>query len=209
MQAVARPGDAAPSGGTYAGFGASPELNAAGHVAFLAAAITGGSSPQGIFVGTPGSLQAVVLQGSAAPAGNGATFGNINGTFALNANDLVAFTSTLTGTGVTTGVNDLGLYVGSPGTLFEIVRTGDQIDEGNGSGFHTVSGISFNGGSGGEDGRGRAITDSGLLVFELSFTDGTSGIFTSQITAVPEPSALAMTGAALVGVWFRRRSFIS
>ena len=100
----------------------------------------------------------------------------------------MAFIGNLTGTGVTSA-NNQGLYAGLPGGVVEIVRTGDMIDEGNGSGLHTVSGIMLASGSGGGDGQGLALSDSGNIVYGLTFTDGTSGVFTSAIP-VPEPGTL-------------------
>ncbi len=88
-------------------------------------------------------------------------------------NDLaeVVFVANLTGTGVVPG-NNQGLYAGSPGGVVEIVRKGDAIDFGNGSGLHTVSSILPS---------GATLSNSAELVYRLSFTDGTSGIFTSII----------------------------
>src|SRR5262249_51206211 len=67
IQAVALQRTPAPAGGNYSFLGV-PSLNNAGQVAF-ASFLTGGPSTQGIFAGTVGSIQAVALQGAAAPAG--------------------------------------------------------------------------------------------------------------------------------------------
>jgi hypothetical protein len=203
MQAVALQGNAAPVGGNYSDFGsATPALNHFGQLAFYAN-LTGGSSTNGIFVGTPGAINADALQGLLAPAGNGATFSGFGNSFGFNGLDQVAFLGNLTGTGVTSA-NNQGLYVASPGGLVEVTRKGDMIDEGNGSGLHTVSTILFFG-SGGEGGLPITLSDSGELDYRLTFTDGTSGIFTSTIP-VPEPSSTLLTLAGLLAaVRFRKR----
>ena len=46
----------------------------------------------------------------------------------------------------------------------------------------------------GLDGRRWSSNDDGLIDYRLTFTDGSSGIFTSQ---VPEPSALAVASVLL------------
>jgi hypothetical protein len=190
LQAAALLGTAAPAGGNYSNFIGVPAFNNLGQIAF-SASLSGGSSTSGIFMGAPGAIQAVALQGLPAPAGNGATFSgfNINNAIGLNALGQVAFLGNLTGTGVT-GANDLALYVASPGGVVEVVRTGDMIDAGNGSGPHAVRGIHFlsSGGS---------FSDSGELVYTLIFTDGTSGIFESTIP-VPEPLSVLLAAAGLL-----------
>jgi hypothetical protein len=207
VQTVALAGTAAPAGGNYSDFGGfGAFVNHSGQVAFYAH-LTGGSSTSGIFVGAPGAVQATALQGLLAPSGNGATFNDFLD-LAVNASGQVVFIGLLTGAGVTAGVNDRGLYAGHPGSLVQIVRLGDLIDEGNGSGLHTVSTIGTFSGSGVEDGRNRIFNDSGELVYQLSFTDGTSGIFTS-IIPVPEPSSLLLVAAGVgIGVGMRRRRFL-
>ena len=42
------------------------------------------------------------------------------------------------------------------------------------------------------------INDTGLLVYQLTFTDGSSGIFTSLISTVPEPSTLFLLAIGAV-----------
>jgi hypothetical protein len=204
LQTAALRGAASPAGGIYFSLG-EPVINHFGKVSFWAN-MTGGSSTSGIFVGAPGAINAVVLQGQLAPAGNGATFSDFNPAppGGLNALGQVVFSGTLTGTGVTSA-NNQGLYVASPGGgVVKVVRTGDMIDVGNGSGLHTVSGFSFNI-SGGEDGRPNSLSDTGVLVYSLTFTDGTQGVFTSFIP-VPEPSsALFFVAGLLVANRFRKR----
>jgi hypothetical protein len=194
LTTVAISGSAAPAGGNYSvsGFG-NLELNAAGKVAFTAS-LTGGSSTRGLFVGTPGqTLQTIALHGSTAPNAGGATYSAI-GNPALNASGQVAFTSSLTGTGVNFS-NNFGLYAGSPGNVVQIVRTGDTVDIDPTAGVNNqiVTGISFytstgliTVGSGGEDGRAVSFNDSGVLVYRLTF-GSESGIFTSYIAPVSTP----------------------
>jgi hypothetical protein len=200
LQAAALQGGTAPGGGTFSGFG-QPLINAPGHVAFLATT-TNASSPRGIFAGAPGSLRAAALQNLLAPDGNGATFSGFNW-FALDSSDDVVFLANLAGAGVTSA-NNLGLYLSLPGGSAEVIRTGDIVN--TGSGLHTVSGIGVatgasgqdglsSNGSGGQDGQAMSFNDAGTLVFKLSFTDGTSGIFST--TSVPEPSSAFLTVAGL------------
>ncbi|CAN5187007.1 hypothetical protein BH11PLA2_BH11PLA2_50410 [soil metagenome] len=203
VAAIALQGTASPAGGNYSSFQTPPVLNASGQVAFFAS-MTGGTSTGGIFAGTPGAVAAIALVGTAAPAGGNYLSFN---PFTSNASGQVAFTATLNGTGVTTA-NDNGLYVGTAGSLVNIVREGDIIDVDPSSGVdnRTISAISFTTGSGGQDGLGMSLNDSGQVVYRLTFTDGSSGIFTSQVTPVPEPSlVLGVAGLSLLAGRGRKR----
>jgi hypothetical protein len=204
LSTVALQGTPAPVGGNYSGI-ISPVLNESGQVAF-AAGLTGGSATSGLFTGLPGSLSAVALQGTPAPAGS-----NYNSllNFALNGAGQVAFTANLTGTGVTTA-NDLGLYAGFVGNIVKVVREGDiiDVDPGAGTDLRTVAddGIAFVTVSGGQDGRNIFFADNGALVYRLAFTDGSSGVFTS-VVPVPEPGCvLAFAGLAAIVGWRLRRA---
>ncbi|HEX4588890.1 MAG TPA: choice-of-anchor tandem repeat NxxGxxAF-containing protein, partial [Gemmataceae bacterium] len=108
LQAAALAGSPAPAGGNFGQFDRSPVLNASGQLAFWAG-LSGGSSTEGIFAGVPGSVQAVALQGTAAPAGG--TFSTFDGGPYLNAGQ-VAFYASLTG-GLSTG----GIFAGPPGSV--------------------------------------------------------------------------------------------
>ncbi len=107
IQAVALQGTPAPGGGLYS-FVGFPVINNAGQVAY-SSALTGGTSNSGIFIGVPGSVQAIALQGNSAPAG-----GNYS-SFALpvlNGAGQVAFSANLIGGSATSGI-----FVGAPGAL--------------------------------------------------------------------------------------------
>jgi hypothetical protein len=187
LQTIASQGSDAPSpAGSYSNLG-NPVINASGQVAFFST-LTSPSS-HGIFVGTPGSVQALALQNTPAPSGG--TFSSIDEySLILNASGQVAFVGTTT---------VRGLYVGVPGALVRVVAEGDMIDldPGPGSDLRQVAtnGLGFNSLHTGRSGWGRSFTDSGILVYRLTFTDGTSGVFTSQITPVPEPGACLAAAA--------------
>src|SRR5262245_22525815 len=210
LQTVALQGAPAPAGGNYDTFAFDPALNGAGRVVFRAT-LVGGSSASGLFVGAPGSVQSAALSGTPAPGG-----GNFNNFFPSQINGFgqVAFAATLAGAGVDM-TNDVGLYAGSVGALSKVVRKGDAIDVDPGPGvdMRTVSAIGFRGEfntvSGGQDGRGVAFTNNALLTYTLVFTDGTSGVFVSSVTPVPEPATAGLLAwavtAALPALWSRRR----
>ncbi len=209
VQAVAVSGTPAPAGGDYINFG-NPVLNGTGQLAFRAD-LTGGTSPAGIFAGTPGAIQAVALQGTAAPAGG--NYDIFNQPPSVNGAGHVAFTATLTGAGVT-AANNYALYVGSAGGVVKVVRSGDQVDVDPGIGIdlRTVrdSGIDFGDNtlqSGGQDGRSIAFSDNGFLVYTLRFTDNSSGVFVSQFAPVPEPATVGLSAAVGLAVagWLGRR----
>jgi hypothetical protein len=193
LQSIARNNTAAPAGGNFLGFN-SAVLNGSGQVAFRAN-LTSSTSNEGLFIGTAGSVQTVALVGTLAPAG-----GRFDGFFdspVLNGSGQVAFRSALTG-----GTSTQGLFAGTPGSLQAIVLQGQVID------CRTVNAITFASGSGGQDGQGVSFNDSGLLVYGLSFTDGASGIYTTQLAPVPEPTTVlgvSVAGLALAGLVRRRR----
>lgn len=216
LQTVALQGTPAPAGGNYTAFFSPPVLNGAGMVAFEAD-LTGGTATSGIFIGTPGSMQSVALQGMAAPGGGlFSTFGFPPQHVSPQLNGLgqVAFFATLTGPGITTS-NNQGIYAGLPGSLVKVIQLGDQIDvdPGPGTDLRTVSAIGFRGNgngfpSGGQDGRGIELTDNGLICYTLAFTDGSSGVFFSSLNPVPEPTSIALLVVLTLGylTWLCRRS---
>ncbi len=197
IQTAALLGNAAPSGGNYSTFSGTV-LNGSGQMAFIAN-LTGGSSSEGLFVGTLGSFQAAALKGSVAPAGGNYTSFSSNPV--LNGTGQVAFTANLAG-----GLSTQGLFAGSVGRLVKVVLVGDVVNVASGGGFdeRLVSSISFLAGSGGQDGKGMPFNSSGLLCYELFFSDGSSGIFTSQIAPVPEPT-LPLLMVGLSGLLVYRR----
>ncbi len=198
VQAIAVQGNPAPAGGNYGSLLNTPVLNDLGQIAFNAN-LTGGSATSGLFFGLPGALQAVALQGDPTPAGG--TYLSI-GFPVLNAVGQLAFTSSLTGAGVTTA-NDAALFGFSGGAVFPLLREGDALDVDPGApvDLRTVSSFSFPTGAGGEDGRPSPFNDAGLFVYRVGFTDGTTAILTS---AIPEPSTLALGLLASLGLLARR-----
>jgi hypothetical protein len=69
--------------------------------------------------------------------------------------------------------------------------------------MRTINSIGFGTESGGQDGLRLRLSDTGFLTYELTFTDGSSGIFRTAIVPVPEPTGLlsfaAAAGAFIVG----------
>jgi hypothetical protein len=154
-------------------------------------------------------MSTVAFQHAAAPNCGGANFSAFTGTTipTINGSGMMAYLATLncgTGSPLVTASNNQGLFAGAPGNLVLVVRKGDVIDVDPTAGVDnlTVSSINFLSGSGGEDGKGMSFNDSALLVYSLTFGDGSSGIFTSMVP-VPEPNLLI--GAAALGLLALRR----
>jgi hypothetical protein len=192
---VARDEDAAP--GTGAVFNISPpilSLNSAGQTAFstsLAGAGVTTSNDSGIWSEGSGALTLVAREGSPAPGtGAGVNFGNFKDLAspinpAFNSAGQTAFFATLTGTGVTS-LNNQGIWAEDPlHNLRLIAREGDLLEISPDL-FRTVGSLDFVGGSGNETGRASSgFNDLGQVAFYAEFTDGSSGIFVSDVSSVP------------------------
>ncbi|MFO0830580.1 MAG: choice-of-anchor tandem repeat NxxGxxAF-containing protein [Phycisphaerales bacterium] len=132
------------------------------------------------------------------------------GDFAVNALGQVAFFSQLAGS-VSTTTTSSGLFAYDQyGTTHLIAQTGAPFEVAPGD-IRTVaaasattfgSGMSYALASGGQDGRASGLSDSGLFTYALRFTDGSSGVF---ITQIPSPGAAALLGLGGLLAARRRR----
>lgn len=114
-------------------------------------------------------------------------------------------TGELTGPGVDS-TNNRGIWATHQGSIFKILRIGDQFDVDPTAAveLRTISTYSLEqiGNSNGEDGEGFIFNSNSMMTFGLTFTDGSSGIFTA---VVPEPSFLILTiTGASAGLFFAR-----
>ena len=199
----------------------NPVLNASGRTAFrahLSGPGVGSTNASGIYSGQSGDLARIARMGDQAPnAESGVVFGhsdNLENHFeepVLNASGQVAFEAPLTGPGVS-DFNDKGIYATDiDGKLVEVIRERQQIDVNMDpliDDFRTVRGVSLcNEFGSGEDGRRSGFNDLGQLAFLVSFTDGSEGVFLSNIVAVPEPTSLVLlvlAGIPSLGLCRRR-----
>jgi hypothetical protein len=189
VQPVALVGGVAPGTGgeTYGGV-TNVTINGAGQVAFTASSLTGGSATSGLFLGAPGSVQAVALTGGTAP--DGETYTSFGSTLLSNDIGDVAFLVNVSGGGTEE------LVAGTPGSLTELVKEGDIVDG------MTVNGFGLLTGSGGQDGKGIDFNDTDEVAYRLTFTNGSSGVFESM---VPEPASLGLFALSAIPLLRRRR----
>jgi len=206
LELVARAGDQAPdtlSGVNFQAF-SSPVLNSAGNTAFHAD-LTGSSVDQtnneGIWSERSGSLTLVARKGQQAlgtPVGvtYGGAVGFLSRSFGkivLNSADQIAYSGSVIGNGIN-NTNDEGIWaVDRVGTLHLIAREGDLLEVSPGD-SRTISSLSF-----GE------FNDLGQLAFWAKFTNGTSGIFVSNLATLPEPNTLLLVATASVALALSRR----
>ncbi|NOZ41069.1 MAG: hypothetical protein GXP24_12715 [Planctomycetes bacterium] len=194
---VTRTGDQAPGTNTGVNFRFlnSPVINGSGQAAFRASLTGVGSgslSKSGIFKENPdGILVKVARDGDIAPGTNaGITFGGraAFGDPVLNSKGQTAFMGFLNG--------GRGIFAeDAKGMLQLIARTGQLLDVSDDPltpDFRTVNDLKFFTGSGNEDGRRSGFNNLGQLAFFASFTDGSSGIFLSNLVAIPEPATVIM-----------------
>ena len=185
----------------------SVSVNSAGRTAF-SASLYGGTSASGLFVGTPTSVTAVALAGTTSPDGD--TYSAFGSSELQNGMGQVAFVAIETGPTIVANSNDRALYGGTPGNLQTIVADGQTLDLGPSTGgneFRTIAGgpssISLIQFAGGQDGKGMSFDDNGDLAYKLTFTDGSIGIFESNVNSVPEPASLGLLAAG-AGLLIRR-----
>jgi len=126
---IVRAGQSAPDGnGTFSSVFSSfsPSLNNLGQVVFFAGlAGTSDGSGSGIFLGSGGSLTQIARRGQAAPDGDGwfSDFHNPS----LNDLGQVAFRGSLSGS------SNVGVFLGSGGSLTQIARRNQAAPDGNGT----------------------------------------------------------------------------
>jgi hypothetical protein len=200
---IARTGDHAPGTLDSVNFGTlgdtAPLFNSSGKIAFVAGLIGSGidrTNGAGIWSDEQGTLRPVVRLGDSAPGGNGKVFGNFDDLM-LNAAGQVAFRGFLTDPGqiydcCSGVVTTKGLWAEDKlGNLHLIVREGGQIEVAPGD-MRTVESfwyaqdrdVLING-----DGDSNSFNGRGQFAFVAYFTDGTGGVFVSDVAAVPEPAS--------------------
>ena len=191
---IGREGDAA--AGTPADFDLLNRLvlNSEGKMAFLGRLVgegVHGSNNHAIWSEGGGSLDLLARQGSLAPGTNG----NFISFQSLVFNDAgqAGFLAKLRGSDLSFKKNS-GIWAqDKSGNLRLIVQKGDLIDveEGPGTDFRAIQTLLLAESGVTEDGKS-GFNNRGQLAFRAVFTDGTSGIFVSNLVAVPEPSSLVL-----------------
>jgi hypothetical protein len=89
------------------------------------------------------------------------------------------------------------------GALKLIVATGMDLEVLPGD-VRTIESLVFYGKGNNESGYRSSFNDRGQLAFYAAFTDGSSGIFVSNLVAIPEPRALTLATSMAVGLLLRR-----
>ncbi len=191
---VAREGNTAPgTSDNFTGL-AFPVLNNAGQTAFTARLNSSSVTSTGIWSEGGGSgLALVAREGNTAPgtSDNFASFGNDVGSVLNNAGQ-TAFLGFLNNSSSAT---DHGIWAeDSLGVLTLIARKGDllDVDDGPGTDFRTIKFLDFSTNTGNVDDWASGFNDLGELAFLASFTDGTQGVFISDLVAIPEPTSLVL-----------------
>lgn len=182
-------------------------MNASGSLAMVVKLRDGGTTvanDTAIYTG-PTLNTLVAREGAAVPGIAGVNFGLFNDGApiapCINDDGSVLFKASLAGVGVSSS-NDSALFGFVPNVgFFTLIREGEQIDVNGMGDLRTVSQIDVRLGSGGEDGRGSALDDFGRVVFSARFTDGSAGVFVTQI---PGPSAAGAFALALSAGVVRR-----
>lgn len=190
---------------TFNSFGL-PVLNERGQSAFFAT-LSGGdvssSNDRGIWSEGGGSLQLVARTGSQAqglPAS--VLYNSFNSAIVLNNLGQTAFFATLAGPGID-GTNDRGVWATDVGGVPQLIaRRGDVLEFAPGD-FRIIGNVSFVADSGNSDGRPSGFNNRGQMALLVRFTDGSSGIFVSNLVAVPEPASSALMAFAMAFVLLR------
>jgi len=206
---VATEGDIAPgTSTTFRELVFPVSMNHRGDVAFNAGLNADSSSGRGNWAERDGVLSLVARSGDTAPdlPPNLNLFLNVLG-MVHNAAGQVAFQANIIPEGETRTIG-VGIWAQDRnGDLRLIARIGGQIDVDDGPGvdLRTIQDLpfqTFDGGSsnmtGNEDGRMSGFNDRGEVVFRASFTDGSQGVFVSNVVAIPEPSSVMLLMSLLV-----------
>ncbi|QDS99742.1 DUF7453 family protein [Adhaeretor mobilis] len=186
------------------GFGEEgPSFNDVDQTAFIAS-LTGtdpvsGFANQGIFRGeSDGELHLVARSGEEAPGRSDGAYLRDFSQLALNDNGQIAVLASLEIDDSFGGRSILAQD--TAGILHTIASTGDELNLSNDPSqldLSTVERLSFAGDA--------AWNARGQIAFKAEFTDGTSGVFISNLVAVPEPASWTLLGGLLLVVNWRMK----
>jgi hypothetical protein len=185
----------------------APLVTDNGMVTF-AGGIRGGTTTdgQGVWRGSSSAnLINVVRSGTPLPGAPGVQVNFIENMVVNNTGDVV-MSITLQGAGVVNG-NDYALTCWSNGVLSTLLRRGDLFEVAPGD-LRTINSFSYADGTAGVDGLASALNDAHSLVFQMGFTDGSSGIFTTTVPG-PAASVVLLGGAAALSLQRRRARLVS
>jgi Tol biopolymer transport system component len=178
VRKVVANGDAIPGGGTYSILSAPvARLNRFGQVAFVANNATSNST---IWMHTPATgIVKAVSNGDAAPAALGGTL-SAPTLAAFNDNPYVAFTATVTGSGVT----PRGVFRVNPGSAIETVAFANQAAPGaSPATFSTFAGVSMD-------------NVAGTVSFQSTLTGGSVGHGLFRQSGVSSPVSIVLDAAS-------------
>ncbi|HEX9668311.1 MAG TPA: choice-of-anchor tandem repeat NxxGxxAF-containing protein [Thermoanaerobaculia bacterium] len=165
------PAPGLPAGATFAAFDGSA-LNQDGTFAFQGWADEHGNFfalTEAIWWDAPGTLALVAAAGRPVPGASGAAYGELT-LEGLTGEDVLHFTASLTGSGVT-WANDVALLRATPdGTVALLLREGDVVEVLDGAGrstLRTVASFTF----------GPGVVTAGRAAARVTFTDGSGGVY--------------------------------
>lgn len=192
---VARSGDQAPGAPAGVAYGArgGTVINDQGLLAFHSFLQGNGVSidnNEALFVQDANGVKMIARRGNPAPGmPAGVTINSLGTIPAMNCRGQIAFIAQ-----ARNAANPLQRIDGiwatdATGALQLILRTAEVLEVGPGD-FRTVSHFSFVDGNGNADGRQSMLNDQGQIAFQATFTDGTSGIFVSNLVANLTPDAV-------------------
>ena len=209
LELVALTQTPAPGAGTdvFRGF-SEPVINDDGQVAFRGrAGAPTGITRSGIWSEGNGNLALVAIAGEPVPGANdGAVFSEF-GFPNINGNGRTSFQAFLDGPSVNTSNNSALFVEKASGQVTLIARKGDLLDveDGPGVDLRTITDLSMGVNTGNEDGRSQTLNSLGQVTFWAQFSDGSQGLFLSNVGVVPEPSTLTLLMMAATGSWLRGR----
>ncbi|MEX2092814.1 MAG: choice-of-anchor tandem repeat NxxGxxAF-containing protein [Pirellulales bacterium] len=164
-----------------------PYMNSTGQIAFVAT-LAGGdvdnTNAVGLWSDRSGILELVCRSGDRPPSTpSGIEFIDFDN-IVLNSAGQMAFVGYIRGEGIH-NFNDFGVWAEDRwGTLRLIGRVDDALQVAPGD-IRTIDSIFLSG-----------FNDAGQLAFWARFTDGSQGIFITNLAAVPEPTSLLLVFAA-------------
>lgn len=218
LELIVREGDNAPGTSASTRFSVlgEPRINGLGQTAFRGVVAGPGVSVDnndGIWKEQGNLLTLIVREGSNAPGTDAGVNFSFLGTPAFNDSGQVAFLGVLDGADVTSE-NDRGIWAeDTSGALTLIAREGDLLNVSDAPGqidLRTIETLEFASRASSEDGRGQGFNNLGQIVFASTFTDGTSGVFVSNLVLnVPEPSSAMLLFAAVMMINQRSRGAFS